>query len=59
MFTCESCRFFHSLGNGGYCRRYPPQLVHEIVGSIERSQTAQYFPYMEKAKWCGEWKDKP
>jgi hypothetical protein len=48
---CKGCRFFllsvESTEEGdGYCRRYPPSIVHAVVGE---------FPEVHGSDWCGEW----
>jgi hypothetical protein len=53
--SCNNCKFFRRANErGGFCLRYPPQLVHEVGFHGTGSQVTQHFPYMEN-DWCGEW----
>jgi hypothetical protein len=54
---CISCHFFeHKDEHGGWCHRFPPQLVHETFENMSRGQTMQYFPWIQSNEWCGEHK---
>ena len=67
--TCETCKFYTPVSiitvdngevipaEGGHCRRYPPQLVAEVVRvgeGVSQSVVQPYFPYMARSEWCGE-----
>ena len=52
---CYGCKFFKRRNEqGGYCWRYPPQLVYEVGFHGASGQVSQHFPYMENTEWCGE-----
>lgn len=62
MNVCLNCVFFTTkkeVGPGGWCHRYPPQLVCEVGTNALMNQTSQFFPWMEDHEWCGEWKQRP
>jgi hypothetical protein len=51
MPACQSCSFFdiEPKEDLGYCRRYPPTLIH--LGDDNFDST---FPIVARDDWCGE-----
>jgi hypothetical protein len=51
MPACQSCSFFEGelKEDLGYCRRYPPTLLH--TGDDDYEST---FPVVGRGDWCGE-----
>lgn len=51
MPACQSCSFFEieQKEDLGYCRRYPPTLIH--MGDDNFDST---FPIVARDDWCGE-----
>jgi hypothetical protein len=48
--SCRECRFSKNLvGDGLYCRRYPPVFVYEP----SRGLTEPRFPEVNPQGWCG------
>jgi len=64
-FNCLRCNFFYdpneerisSYQHGGYCRRYPPQIIIIEKGYTEIHIECQW-PHVECHWHCGEFKEK-
>lgn len=50
--TCRDCVYFDKFeaSENGECRRYPPTVIID--------QSSDVFPQVDKAWWCGEFKQK-
>lgn len=68
--NCGNCTFFNRLPDrnghqthGGFCQRYPPQVIpHQTGGgaySPIRTDDRTSFPSVSHGDWCGEWKKEP
>ena len=56
--NCSTCKFALKVDeHGGYCRRYPGQVVSVYYPNSQSSEVDTYLPYKGKDDWCGEWKD--
>jgi hypothetical protein len=57
---CSECRFFKGptprTDRGGYCHRFPPQIIYESYNNENHGQITQHFPWMENTEWCGEFR---
>jgi hypothetical protein len=52
---CETCRFWKPVNEyGGWCKRYPPQLVVLAVHDPAHSSPETHFPWSAATEWCGE-----
>jgi len=58
--TCETCRFWGNQSgyDGGFCRRFPPQVV--VLPSFDPAHASMesHFPYTAKAEFCGEYQER-
>jgi len=63
-WTCASCRWFEpigAVGEGGWCKRYPPQAVlhpesrdPRYAGCVEEEHVGFCWPEVSEDDWCGE-----
>lgn len=50
--VCEECYYGSNCGpNTIACHRYPPTIT-----KAEGNEVTTYFPVLNAASWCGEWK---
>lgn len=52
--TCGNCFYFNEIikkeFSGGFCKRYPPQILLDIDGELKDST----WPIVQSSDWCGE-----
>ncbi len=62
--SCLNCRFIkpderaNYTKLGGYCRRFPPQVVVSFMRDGFGDNTPlveQHYPWQDVTDWCGEW----